>query len=173
MKPEPETIGSPSRAWHTRAAVSLYIDAAPNRLYDLIADVGTASTRSLEVHSCHWLDGPPPGTVGARFRGHNRAGIIRWSRICEVLTANRGEEFTFRTVPERFDLTRRDSSVWGYHFEPEGTGTRVTHYFALVQPPKPWLLGLYGILLPHHRDTRPALRHTLEQLKAAHEPAET
>ena len=86
-----------------------------------------------------------------------------------MINATRGEEFAYRTVPERLDPTRRDSSLWGYHFEPEGAGTRVTHYYSLVQPPEPWLLTLYGILMPHHRDARPALRHTLEQLKAADE----
>jgi len=166
---QPEIIGTLRRPWRTGGEVSLHIDAPPERLYDLVADVGSAPTRSQEVQACLWLDGPPPGTVGSRFRGRNRAGLIRWSRVCEVVTATRGEEFAFRTVPERLDPTRRDSSVWGYHFEPDGTGTQITHYYTLVQPPKPWLLTLYGILMPHHRDARPALRHTLEQLKVADE----
>ena len=166
---QPELIGAPRRPWRTRGEVSLHVDAPPQRLYDLVAEVGSAPTRSQEVQACLWLEGPPPGTVGSRFRGRNRAGLIRWSRVCEVVTATRGEEFAFRTVPERLDPTRRDSSLWGYHFEPEGTGTRITHYYTLVQPPRPWLLTLYGILMPHHRDARPALRHTLEQLKAADE----
>jgi len=167
--PQPETIGARRRPWRTRGGVSLNIQAAPERLYDLVADVGSTPTRSTEVTQCRWLDGPAPGTVGSRFRGQNRAGVIRWSRVCEVVTASRGEDFSFRTVPERWDPMRRDSSVWAYHFEPEGTGTRVTHHYTLVQPPKPWLLTLYGILLPHHRDTRPALGHTLEELKVAGE----
>jgi iron-sulfur cluster repair protein YtfE (RIC family) len=166
---QPEIIGTLRRPWRTGGEVSLHIDAPPERLYDLVADVGSAPTRSQEVQACLWLDGPPAGTVGSRFRGRNRAGLIRWSRVCEVVTATRGEEFAFRTVPERLDPTRRDSSVWGYHFEPDGTGTQITHYYTLVQPPKPWLLTLYGILMPHHRDARPALRHTLEQLKVADE----
>jgi hemerythrin-like domain-containing protein len=166
---QPEIIGAPRRPWRTRGEVSLHIDAPPERLYDLVADVGSAPTRSQEVQACLWLDGPPAGTVGSRFRGRNRAGLIRWSRVCEVVTATRGEEFAFRTVPERLDPTRRDSCVWGYLFEPEGTGTRITHYYTFVQPPQPWLLTLYGILMPHHRDARPALRHTLEQLKVADE----
>ena len=166
---QPEIIGTPHRPWRTRGEVSLHIDAPPERLYDVVADVGSAPARSEEVQACLWLEGPPPGTVGSRFRGRNRAGLIRWSRVCEVVTAKRGEEFAFQTVPERFDPTRRDSSVWGYHFEPDGTGTRITHYYTLVQPPEPWLLTLYGILMPHHRDARPALRHTLEQLQAADE----
>ena len=164
---QPEIIGTLRRPWRTRGEVSLHIDAPPERLYDLVADVGSTSTRSQEVQACVWLDGPPPGTVGSRFRGRNRAGLIRWSRVCEVVTATRGEAFAFQTVPERLDPTRRDSSVWGYLFEPDGTGTRITHYYTLVQPPRPWLLTLYGILMPHHRDARPALRHTLEQLRVA------
>jgi len=168
-KEQPEIIGAPRRPWRTRGEVSVHIGAPPERVYDLVADLGSAPTRSQEVQACLWLAGPPPGTVGSRFRGRNRSGLIRWSRVCEVVTATRGEHFAFRTVPEQLDPTRRDSSVWGYHFEPDGTGTRITHYYTLVQPPQPWLLTLYGILMPHHRDARPALRHTLEQLKVTAE----
>jgi Hemerythrin HHE cation binding domain/Polyketide cyclase / dehydrase and lipid transport len=166
---QPEIIGPQRRPWRTRGEVSVRIEAPPERVYDLVADLGSAPTRSDEVQACLWLEGPPPGTVGSRFRGRNRAGLIRWSRICEVVTATRGEQFAFRTVPEQLDPTRRDSCVWGYHFEPDGTGTRITHYYTLVQPPQPWLLMLYGILMPHHRDARPALRHTLEQLRVTAE----
>jgi hypothetical protein len=161
-----ETIGGARRPWRTRGEVSLHIDAPATLLYDIVADVSTTATRSREVQSCRWLDGPSPGTVGSRFRGRNRAGIIRWSRRCEVLTARRGEEFAFRTVPQPLNPTQRDSTIWGYRFEPEGAGTRITHYYNLVRPPNPLLLRLYGLLLPHHRDARPALGHTLERVKA-------
>jgi hypothetical protein len=160
-------IGSRHRPWRTHGAASLFIEASPERLYDLVADVTSASTRSGEVQGCVWLVGPPPGAVGSRFRGRNRAGVFRWSRVCEVVTAVRGKEFAFRTVPERFDPLRRDSSVWGYLLESEDTGTRITHYYALTKPPRPWLLAFYGIVMSHHRDPRPALRHTLEQLRQA------
>jgi hypothetical protein len=160
----PEVIGSARRPWRTHGEASLLIEASPQRLYDLVADVASASARAGEVQDCVWLAGPPPGTVGSRFRGRNRAGVFRWSRVCEVVTAVRGKEFAFRTVPERFDPTRRDSSVWGYLFESDDIGARITHYYTLIKPPYPWLLAFYGIVMPHHRDPRPALRHTLEQL---------
>jgi len=82
-----------------------------------------------------------------------------------VVTATRGEQFAFRTVPEQLDPTRKDSCVWGYRFEPDGTGTRITHYYTPAQPPRPWLLTLYGILMPHHRDARPALRMPSRNLR--------
>jgi hypothetical protein len=113
----PEVIGSARRPWRTHGEASLLIEASPQRLYDLVADVASASARAGEVQDCVWLAGPPPGTAGSRFRGRNRAGVFRWSRVCEVVTAVRGKEFAF-----------------------------------------------YGIVMPHHRDPRPALRHTLEQL---------
>ena len=166
---QPEIIGAPRRPWRTRGEVSLHIEAPPERVYDLVTDLGSAPTRSEEVQACLWLEGLPPGTVGSRFRGRNRAGLIRWSRICEVVNATRGEQFAFRTVPEQLDPTRRDSCIWGYHFEADGTGTRITHYYDVIQPPRPWLLTLYGILMPDHRDARPALRHTLKQLKVTAE----
>jgi hypothetical protein len=168
--PWPETMGGPRRPWRTGGEVTLYIDAPPERLYDLVADVGSTPTRSHEVRGCRWISGTP-ATVGSRFRGNNRSGLIRWSRVCEVVSATTGEDFAFRTVPERWDITRGDSFLWGYHFEPEGTGTRVTHYYSVVKPPALWLLAVYGILMPHHRDSRPALRHTLQQLQVADDSA--
>jgi len=166
LLPPDETMGSARRPWRTGGEASLLIDASRERLYDLVVDVGSTPTRSHEVQGCRWISGAP-ATVGSRFRGSNRSGLIRWSRVCEVVSATTGEDFAFRTVPEGRDITRRDSFLWGYHFEPEGTGTRVTHYYSVVKPPAPWLLALYGILMPHHRDARPALRTTLEQLKLA------
>lgn len=163
----PQVIGSRRRPWRTHAEASRLIEASPERVYDLVSDVASASARSGEVQECVWLAGPPPGTVGSRFRGRNRAGVFRWSRVCEVTTAVPGKEFAFRTVPERFDPLRRDSSVWGYVLETEDAWTRITHYYALTKAPYPWLLAFYGIVMPHHRDPRPALRHTLEQLTQA------
>lgn len=167
----PELVGSPRRPWHTGGEVSLHIQAEPVRLYDLVADVCSASTRSEEVQKCVWLPGSPAGAMGSRFRGYNRSGLARWSRVCEVIAATPGVEFVFRTVPERFDPLRRDSTLWRYRFQAEGAGTLVTHGYSLVNPPAPWLMALYGVLLPQHRDVRPALRHTLERLKSTAEGA--
>jgi len=91
----PEVIGSRRRPWRTHAEASLLIEVPPERLYDLVADVASASTRSGEVQGCVWLAGPPPGTVGSRFRGRNRAGVFRWLRVCEVVTAVRGKGFGY------------------------------------------------------------------------------
>jgi hypothetical protein len=154
--------------WTTRGSAELVIAAPPEQLYDLVADVTTTGTRSSECHTCEWLtDGVPAGTVGARFRGRNRRGLlIRWSRVCEVVSADRPRRFAFRTVPERIDLSRRDSTTWSYDFIPDAGGTRVVHSFEITQLPLAPFKLLYGRVMPHHRDMRPSARETLELLKA-------
>lgn len=160
---KPSTAG---RGWRLQGSATLAIDVAPEVVYDRIADVARTGERSLECRSAEWLPGAVPGTVGARFRGRNRSGIARWSRVCEVVQADRGRRFAFRTVPERFDLTRADSTIWGYSIERDGEGSLVTHDYRIVRPPVPGWRAVLGLLFPHHRDMRPHLEHTLRALKA-------
>lgn len=80
---------------------------------------------SSEVLAADWLPGHAPRAVGARFRGRNRSGLARWTRVCEIVAATRGSSFSFRTVPERFDLSRRDSATWSFELRPERGGTMI------------------------------------------------
>ncbi len=151
--------------WRTGGATDVVIDAAPEEIYDVIADVTRIGERSPECHTATWLDGPAPGAVGARFRGRNRSGLLaRWSRTCEVLAAVPGVEFTFRTVPER-DPSRRDSTTWSYRLVPEATGTKVVHSYEVTLMPLLPARLLYGLMLPHHRDMRPQMEQNLAALK--------
>jgi Polyketide cyclase / dehydrase and lipid transport len=150
----------------TSGEVDLYIDAPADAVYRRIADVTRTGDRSVECRSCEWLPGSTPGAVGARFRGRNRSGMIRWSRKCEVVAAEPGRRFAFRTVPERFDPTRADSTTWSYALEPEGEGTRVRHAYEITKWPVRPLQWLYARMLPQHRDMRPQMAHTLEALRA-------
>jgi len=155
-----------SHAWRTDGAVEQYIDAAPADVYERIADVTETGDRSTECRSCTWLPGRDPGTVGARFRGRNRKGFIRWSRVCEVTVAEPGCAFAFRTVPSRWDPSRADSTTWSYTLVADGGGTRVTHAYEVIKPPLPPFKTIFGWLFPHHRDMRPHMTHTLQALRA-------
>jgi hypothetical protein len=153
-----------STAWKTSGAVDLFINARPEDLYDRIADVTGTGDRSLECSSCVWLPGASPGTVGSRFRGRNGRGLIRWSRVCEVTMADRGRTFAFRTVPARWDISKKDSTTWSYSFRADGEGTIVTHSYEITDPPVGPLPRILGWLFPHHKDMRPHMAHTLEAL---------
>ena len=160
--PEPATR---RRAWRSDGVVELYIDAPVAEVYAAVTDVTTVGVRSRECHSATWLAGREPGTVGARFRGRNRSGLARWSRVCEVTEAVPGRSFVFRTVPERLDPSRRDSTTWSYTFTPEGEGVHVRHAYRITRMPLRPFRVLYGWLLPQHRDMRPPMAETLTALK--------
>jgi hypothetical protein len=156
-----------AREWLTGGSVERVVDAPAVEVYRVVADVTSTGQRSDECHRVEWLDGANAAVVGARFRGHNRVGPARWSRVCEVVDARPGEAFAFRTVPERWDPTRRDSTTWRYDLEPDGDRTRVRHSYAITLAPARPLKAVYGVLLPHHRDMRPAMKHTLDALARA------
>jgi hypothetical protein len=158
--------------YRLRGQVSLFVDAPPEDLYDVVADVTRIGERSPECRAAAWLPGPPPRTVGARFRGRNKNGLIRWSRVCEVVTADRGQAFAYRTVPERVDPSRRDSTIWSYQLTPEDAGTTVTHsYDVTVMPLRPFI-ALYRRIMPQHADMRPQMTANLAALKqiTEHQP---
>lgn len=151
--------------WLTEGSVETFIAASPGDVYEAVADVTRTGERSEECHAAEWLPGTEPGRVGSRFRGRNKSGVARWSRVCEVIDSEPGARFAFRTVPERLDPSRRDSTTWSYSFDVDGTGTRVTHSFEITMLPSQPFRALYGRLLPHHRDMRPQMAATLDALK--------
>lgn len=155
-----------ARPWRRSGSVDLVVPAEPDAVYAVVHDVTRIGERSPECHTATWLPGAPAGTVGARFRGSNRAGwAARWSRRCEVVVADRARAFAFRTLPERLDLTRRDSTTWRYDLEPVDGGTKVTHSYEITLLPLRPMRAVYGALLPDHRDMRPQMRTNLEALE--------
>lgn len=154
-----------TREWRTGGSVELVIDAAPEEVYRTLTDVTSTGDRSDECRSAEWLPGTAAGAVvGARFRGRNRSGLARWSRVCEVVEVDPNRRFAFRTVPERFDLSRADSTTWRYELVPVDGRTLVRHSYEITRMPRAPFKALYGILLPQHRDMRPAMAVTLQRL---------
>lgn len=152
-------------AWRGGGSVERVIEADPQEVYRLISDITSVGERSDECRSADWLPGGPrEPVVGARFRGRNRSGVARWSRVCEITAAVPGRTFAFRTVPERWDPSRADSTTWRYDLEPSPEGTLVRHSYEITQPPKKPFKALYSVLLPQHRDMRPAMAETLRRL---------
>jgi hypothetical protein len=162
-----------AREWRTSGAVEQQIAAPADELYRMISDVTSTGERSTECRKVSWLPGSTEPIVGARFRGHNRSRLARWSRVCEILEAEPGRVFAFRTVPEPRDPSRADSTTWRYELLPEGDHTRVRHSYEITVMPRPFFKRVYGALLPQHRDMRPAMQHTLDHLAARFAPPAT
>jgi hypothetical protein len=153
------------RPWRTDGAVERVVDADPATVYAVVSDISRVGERSPECRTATWGAGQP-GAVGSTFLGRNRVGrLVRWSRRCEVVTAEPAVAFAFRTLPERWDISRQDSTTWSYRLEQVERGTRVTHSYEITTLPHQPLRWIFGMLLPDHRDMRPQMAHNLAVLR--------
>ena len=61
----------------TADSVERYIEASPEALYDIIADVTRTPELTPDIVRCEWLDGATGAVVGARFKAINKQGGVR------------------------------------------------------------------------------------------------
>jgi len=152
----------PPRRVQAHNAVDVTVDAAIDEVWDVVRDVTRVGEWSGECTGAKWLGGATSAVPGARFRGRNRAGIFRWGRVCQILSAE-PYELVWRTVPT---LLYPDSTEWRISLEEIEGGTKVSQRFEVVRAPKV-LSVLYALVIPAHRDRTAALRQDLERLGAA------
>jgi Polyketide cyclase / dehydrase and lipid transport len=149
----------------TTDSVERHIEASPEALYDVIADVTRTPELSPEIISVKWIRGATGPAVGARFRAWNKVpGRPRWCNAPRVIVADRGREFAF----SRTELIG-GTLVWRYVFTPEGSGTRVTESYKVTTPIP--LIGWIGIggfygLNDRRGDLRRGMTDTLTRLAA-------
>jgi uncharacterized protein YndB with AHSA1/START domain len=143
---------------------SIGIEAPPGRVWSLITDVTQMGRWSPECWSCTWLDGAPGAAVGARSKGRNRRGLMRWSTISTVIAADEPEHFAFEVD--------NSGMRWGYRIEAAGTGSRVTEYREEIRAKPWWVRVAYAIgILGRDPDAivRRGMSATLERLKVGAE----
>ena len=153
------------RWWLTQDSEQIVINAIPERLYPMVADLCRMGEWSPECQAVEWEDGTTGPAEGARFVGHNRGGpggLMRWSRRGRILTADVGREFAFVT-----EEGGHESTVWRYRFESVEGGTRVTESYDVKRIPA-WA-RIIDVPTNRHRELLEGMRHTLQQLKTAAE----
>ncbi|WP_418955348.1 SRPBCC family protein [Streptomyces tritici] len=101
---------------------SAVVDASPEAVYRLVSDLRNMGRWSPECRKV--LVSSPPARRGTRFVGLNRRGPFVWFTTGRVTQAREDREFTFEVSAFGLPLAR-----WGYRFEPEGAGTRVTEFW--------------------------------------------
>ena len=147
-------------------SVTIYMEAPPEAVWDLITDVTKIGEYSPETFEAEWLDGATGPMVGARFRGHVRRNgkkMLTYWTTCKVVACKRPEDFAFTVM-----MGKRPSNTWSYHVDARGTGTDVTESFRLADN-----LGnrLYWKLAGRRRGATnvKGMRQTLERIKAVAE----
>jgi hypothetical protein len=156
----------------TNDSVTRYIEASPEALYDVIADVTRTPELSPEVVACEWIDGATAPEVGARFRAKNHAGRgPDWHNTPVVTIAERGREFAFSRTEKA-----AGTIVWTYEFTPEGSGTRVTESYQVTRPVQLFGWFVIGVLYGNkdrRGDLRRGMTQTLHRLAALTETTAT
>ena len=99
---------------------------------------------------------------GAQFRGRNRRGSMRWTRLNEVTKAEPPHTLVWRTVP-RFPYL--DSVEWKLILAEEGSTTRITEEFEILRLSRA-MEGVISVVMPAHRDRSADLAADLERLKS-------
>lgn len=144
------------------------IEASPERVWTLVTDLRNMGRWSPECHRCEWLDGASGPAVGATFKGWNKRGLMRWSTLSTVVTADEPSHFAWEVKQSRMR--------WGYRFEPSNGGTRVTEYRDELAVKPAYVRLAYKLrLLGSDPDAivRSGMQQTLERLKAGAEAAPT
>ena len=128
-------------------------------MYRVVSDVTRMGEWSPETINCAWLDGATGPAVGARFKGTNKRGFVRWSTKPEVVVAEPGREFAFDVGSD----TR-----WIYRFDADGTGTKLTESFEMLRDLQ-WYYAVAERVLMRVTDRRADLERgmaeTLDHIK--------
>jgi uncharacterized protein YndB with AHSA1/START domain len=137
--------------------------AAPvEKVFETVTDVTRVREWSPECYRCEWLDGASGPAVGARFRGYNRRGWMRWKTTCRVTHLETNRVFAFEVVQPVFGVQTR----WRYEIEPAGGGTLLREAFEVL-----WLFPgitrfLFGGQDSRQQELEENVRQTLERIKA-------
>ena len=140
------------------------INATPEALYAIVADVTRTPELTDDIVSCHWLDGATGAAIGARFRAVNRQGRgPDWKNSPVMTTVSPGREIAWART-ERFAGTVE----WRYRFEPDDGGTRVIESYRVTKPLSVvgWFIigNVYG-LKDRQGDLHRSMVATLERLE--------
>jgi len=103
---------------------SVTVNAAPDAVYELVADVTRIGEFSPVCKSAHWTDDDR-----TTFTGDNVTPEMQWTTHCRVVNDIPGEEFTFLNCGMD---GQRELVQWSYTFAAEGDGTVVTEQWQVL-----------------------------------------
>ena len=136
------------------------VDASPSEVWAVLADPTRVGEWSSECHSVRWLDDAQAAVPGARFQGFNRAGALRWSRVCQIRSVEPERELVWHVLPAGIN---RDHVEWRVSLEPVGGGTRIRQSYRLLRMPRAMEV-VVAVLNRNHRDRTEALQADLRRL---------
>lgn len=107
-----------------QSSASIEIDAPPETVWQLVADITRMGEWSPECVRAEWEDGATGPAVGAHFHGYNKIDTYEWDAPCIVTECESGTVFAF-------EVPRGDEAptTWRFEFAASGSGTSLTESF--------------------------------------------
>ena len=107
-----------------QSSASIDVHAAPEVVWELVADITRMGEWSPECVRAEWEDGATGPAVGAHFHGYNKAGTFEWDAPCIVTECEPGRVFAF-SVPR----SGAAMNQWRFEFAFHAEGTTLTESF--------------------------------------------
>ena len=107
-----------------QGSASIEINAAPEEVWNLVAEITRMGEWSPECVRAEWQSGATGPEVGAKFLGFNKIDAYEWDASGLVTKCEVAKLFEFK-VP-------RDSetpTIWRFEFAASGSGTTLTESF--------------------------------------------
>jgi Polyketide cyclase / dehydrase and lipid transport len=139
-------------------AVAERVSVAPiDALWPLVEDIVRLGRFSPEFVRGEWLGSARSAKSGARFRGFNRWGPLRWSTDCEIVELDAPRRLVFDARHWSGATTR-----WSYELKSRGEVTTIIESFETIDSPA--LIHLLDRLSGRPRRLRSGMAETVEAL---------
>jgi len=148
--------------------VRTWIDASPQRVWQVVSNVELMPTLSTELQSVEWLDGLTEPAVGARFVGHNKHDALgEWSTTSHVIECEPERVFAWAV-----DDPKNPTAIWRFRLEPKDGGTELSQWMQMGPGRSGLSLAIdrmpekeQKIVFVRMREFEKNMQFTLEQIK--------
>lgn len=107
--------------------VSMWIDADPDRVWDLVSDIKLMPTFSSELQSVEWASGADRPKVGARFVGYNEHDAFgQWSTTSQIVACDQPREFAWAVGDAECP-----AAMWRFRLTPRDGGTNLSFWMQM------------------------------------------
>jgi len=107
--------------------VQTWIDAPPQRVWQIVSDVELMPTMSSELQSVEWLDGAFGPSVVARFIGRSKHEALgEWSTTSHVIECE-----PQRVLAWAVEDPANPTAIWRFRLQPRDGGTELSQWMQM------------------------------------------
>ena len=107
--------------------VRTWIDAPPDRVWELVSDIELMPAMSSELQSVEWLDGANGPAAGARFTGRSKHDAMgEWETTSQVVEFEPGRVFGWAVGDPA-----SPSALWRFRLESKDGGTELSEWMQM------------------------------------------